>query len=176
MTFLDKVAGVIIDEDFVQIYDNVFEMRDMPVANTLDHNYFLHMWQTYAVSPFANAVAVIPNNLVAVQTAENTTIGNLPNNSNIIKILSGGANPAVGTNITYMFTADVNTVKGACRDLIWSLKSDDTNTAVLYPNGYLFFKTIDKTSNYFGTVKATAKVRGTNITKEFTARAGEYSA
>lgn len=175
MVFLDKVAGVIIDEDFVQIYDNVFEMRDMTVANTLDHNYFLHMWQTYAVSPFANAVAVIPNSLVAVQTAENTTIGNLPTNSHIINILAGDV-PAVGTNVSYMFTADVNTVKGASHDLLWSIKSDDTNTAVLYPNGYLTFKTIKKTTNYYGTVTVTAKVRGTNITKDFIIRAGAYIA
>ena len=175
MEFLDKVAGVIIDEDFVQIYDNVFEMRDMPVANTLDHNYFLHMWQTYAVSPFANAVAVIPDKLVETQTASNTTIGNLPTNSQTINILAGST-PVVGTNVSYMFSAPVNTVKGACRDLIWSLKSDDTNTAVLYPNGYLTFKTIEKTTNYYGTVTVTAKVRGTNITKEFTIRAGAYSA
>ena len=173
MDFLNKVAGVIIDEDFVQIYDNVFEMRDMPVANTLDHNYFLHMWQTYAVSPFANAVAVIPNNLVEAQTTSNTTIGNLPNNTTNATVLY--ASPSVGTNVSFLFTADVTTVKGGCRDLIWSLKADDTNSAVVYPNGYVTFKTIEKTTNYYGSVKVTAKVRGTNITKDFVVRAGDYT-
>lgn len=138
MAFLDKVAGVIIDEDFVQIYDNVFEMRDMPVANTLDHNYFLHMWQTYAVSPFANAVSVIPNNLVETQTAENTTIGTLPTNGAFYNALASGI-PNVGTKVTYMFTANVSTIKGACKDLVWSLVSDDTNSAILYPNGFITF-------------------------------------
>nr|DAX02007.1 MAG TPA: Head protein [Caudoviricetes sp.] len=174
MAFLDKVAGVIIDEDFVQIYDTVFEMRDMPVANTLDHNYFLHMWQTYAVSPFANAVAVIPNNLVAVQTTENTSIGNLPYNTAVSHILSG--TPAVGTNVAFLLTADVSTVKGGCHDLIWSLKSDNTGSAVVYPNGYITFKTIEKTNNYYGSVKVNATVRGTNIVKEFTITAGNYTA
>lgn len=173
MNFLNKVAGVIIDENFVQIYDNVFEMRDMPVANTLDHNYFLHMWQTYAVSPFANAVSVIPNNLVEAQTASNTTIGNLPNNTTNATTLY--ASPKVGSNVSFLFTADVTTVKGGCRDLIWSLKSDDTNSAVVYPNGYVTFKTIEKTTNYYGSVKVTAKVRGTNITKDFVVRAGDYT-
>lgn len=173
MAFLDKVAGVIIDEDFVQIYDNVFEMRDMPVANALDHNYFLHMWQSYAVSPFANAVAVIPNNLVAVQSSDNTIIGTLPVNSALVNINVGGS-PTVGTNIAYQFTAPVTTVKGGCRDLVWTLKSDNTNSATIYPNGYVTFKTIAKTDNYYGTVVALATVRGTNITKDFTIRA-EYS-
>lgn len=174
MAFLDKVAGVIIDEDFVQIYDNVFEMRDMPVANTLDHNYFLHMWQTYAVSPFANAVAVIPNNLVVVQTSDNTSIGTLPNNA--VTITTPPSKPNVGTIVNYLFSAPVTTVKGGCKDLIWSLKQDNTNSAVIYPNGYISFKTIEKTNNYYGTIVVTAKVRGTNITKDFTIRAGDYTA
>lgn len=174
MAFLDKVAGVIIDEDFVQIYDNVFEMRDMPVANTLDHNYFLHMWQTYAVSPFANAVAVIPNNLVAVQTSDNTTIGTLPNNA--LTITAPPGKPNVGTIVNYLFAVPVTTVKGGCKDLIWSIKTDNTNSAVIYPNGYISFKTIEKTNNYYGTVIVKAKVRGTEITKEFTIRAGDYTA
>lgn len=175
MAFLDKVAGVIIDEDFVQIYDNVFEMRDMPVANTLDHNYFLHMWQTYAVSPFANAVAVIPNNLVSAQTTNNTTIGNLLSNNDITAIVLSGGIPTAGTDISYQFTALVNTVKGGCSDLVWSLKSDDTNSAIVYPNGFTTFKTIVKNKNYYGTVVVTARVRGTNITKDFTLKAGVYT-
>lgn len=174
MAFLDKVAGVIIDEDFVQIYDNVFEMRDMPVANTLDHNYFLHMWQTYAVSPFANAVAVIPNNLVETQTSSNTTIGYLPTNTNTIQV--GFGTPAVGTTFTYLFSAPVNTVKGACTELIWSKKTDNTNTAVVNPNGFVTIKSISKTNNYYGTLIVTATVKGTDIKKDFTLNIGTHTA
>lgn len=173
MAFLDKVAGVIIDEDFVQIYDNVFEMRDMPVANTLDHNYFLHMWQTYAVSPFANAVAVIPNNLVEAQTTYNTTIGDLSSNTNSIQI--GLDDPAVGTNYTYLFSAPVKTVKGGCKSLIWTKKSDNTNSATVYPNGYVTIKSIAKTSNNYGSLSVTARVKGTDITKEFKLFIGTYT-
>ena len=181
MTFLDKVAGVIIDEDFVQIYDNVFEMRDMPVANTLDHNYFLHMWQTYAVSPFANAVAVIPSTLVATQTENNTTIGDLPYggiNYNILPFSdsSGKSDITVGTPITYLFTADVNTIKGGCKDLVWTLESDNTNSAVIYPNGLIKARSIAKTENYYGTIKVNATVKGTNIKKKFTLHIGMYTA
>lgn len=173
MAFLDKVAGVIIDEDFVQIYDNVFEMRDMAVANTLDHNYFLHMWQTYAVSPFANAVAVIPNSLVEAQTSANTTIGDLSSDTNSIQI--GLGVPAIGTNYSYLFSAPVNTVKGGCKSLIWTKKTDNTNSATVYPNGYVTIKSIAKTSNYYGSLSVTARVKGTNITKEFNLFIGKYT-
>ena len=180
MAFLDKVAGVIIDEDFVQIYDNVFEMRDMPVANTLDHNYFLHMWQTYAVSPFANAVAVIPDTLVEAQTSHNTTISDLPFGGTNYKSLpysdsSGKSSIPSGTPISYMFTANVNTIPGGCRDLVWTLVSDNTNTAVIMPNGFITAKSIAKTENYFGTIKVKATVKGTNISKQFTLNIGMYT-
>lgn len=174
MAFLDKVAAVIIDEDFVQIYDNVFEMRDMPVANTLDHNYFLHMWQTYAVSPFANAVAVIPNNLVATQTTSNTTISDSSNGSATVQLPNLGKK--AGVPFTYLFTANVNTVNGGCKDLIWTKKTDDTNKAIVYPNGFISGETIEKTSNYYGTIVVTATVKGTNISKDFTLRLGVYTA
>lgn len=171
MAFLDKVAGVIIDEDFVQIYDNVFEMRDMPVANTLDHNYFLHMWQTYAVSPFANAVAVIPKNLVAEQTADNTSITFSLENYNPLN----GIKPAVGTDISILISALTTTVTGGVRDVIYSIVSDDTNSAVLYPNGFLTAKSIAKTNNYYGTINVKATIKGTNISKNAIVRIGAYT-
>lgn len=172
MTFLDKVAGVIIDEDFVQIYDNVFEMRDMPVANTLDHNYFLHMWQTYAVSPFANAVAVIPSTLVDKQTSSNTTI-TYPGTSfaalsNII--------PSVGTPLTLLVTGNVNTIKGGHRDLIYTLTSDNTNSAKVYPNGLITAKSIEKTDHYYGKIIVKGTVKGTNISKDISINIGSYTA
>nr|DAX30665.1 MAG TPA: Head protein [Bacteriophage sp.] len=172
MAFLDKVAGVIIDEDFVQIYDNVFEMRDMPVANTLDHNYFLHMWQTYAVSPFANAVAVIPNNLVEKQTENNTTI-NFKETS--ISVLYGTV-PPVGTNFSTIVTGTVNTVTGGIKDLIFTLYSDNTNSAVVHSNGYITGKSIEKKENYYGKIVVKATVKGTNISKFITINVGKYEA
>lgn len=165
MAFLDKVAGVIIDEDFVQIYDNVFEMRDMPVANTLDHNYFLHMWQTYAVSPFANAVAVIPNNLVAEQTSDNTTI----NYTHTFYSPVAGSKPPVGTPFSVQVTGTVNTVDGGCRDIIYTLSSTTATDTHVYPNGFITGKTIDKgASDNYGKVVVKGTVKGTAVSKTIT--------
>lgn len=172
MAFLDKVAGVIIDEDFVQIYDNVFEMRDMPVANTLDHNYFLHMWQTYAVSPFANAVAVIPNSLVDIQTSGNTTI---TYNADLLNPLSDII-PTIGTPISIIINGSVNTVTGGRKDLIFTLVNDNTNSAVVYPNGFLTAKSIAKTANHYGFITVKGTIKGTNISKNINIAIGKYTA
>lgn len=165
MAFLDKVAGVIIDEDFVQIYDNVFEMRDMPVANTLDHNYFLHMWQTYAVSPFANAVAVIPNDLVALQTTDNTSI----TYTHTFYSPLAGSTPPVGTPFSVQVEGTVNTVDGGCHDIIYSLVSTTATETKVNPNGFITGKTIDKgSSDNYGKVVVKGTVKGTNVSKNIT--------
>lgn len=54
-----NVLGVICDESFLQIYDNNFKFTEFYNARTMTWNYYLHAWGTYAISPFANAVALV---------------------------------------------------------------------------------------------------------------------
>lgn len=126
MAFLNSVGAILIDEDFVQIYDNVFEMRDQQVANTLDHNYFLHMWQTYAVSPFANAIAVIPDGLIPAQTTSNTSI--TPASTAITAKLQGGVARGI-------VSASVSTVAGAPQTIKWVKTGGTSDTAVVHGDG-----------------------------------------
>lgn len=126
MAFLDNIAGVILDEDFVQIYDNVFEMRDMPNPVSLDHNYFLHMWQTYAVSPFANVVCCIPAESVPAQTAENTTI-----TPSAVDVTGKIGKDGTATGI---LTATVSTVTGGTETVKWT-KTGGSATGTVASNG-----------------------------------------
>lgn len=126
LNFLNNIAGVLLDEDFVQIYDNVFEMRDMPNPVSLDHNYFLHMWQTYAVSPFANVIAVIPSDSLPVQTAENTSI-----TPTATEITANLKNDGTASGI---LTASVKTVSGGSESVTWQ-KIDDSTTGEVFGNG-----------------------------------------
>lgn len=126
MAFLDNVAGVVLDEDFVQIYDNVFEMRDMPNPVSLDHNYFFHMWQTYAVSPFANVVCCIPSESVPVQTVNNTTI-----TPSAVAVTGKLGKDGTATGI---LTATVSTVTGGAETVKWT-KTGGTATGTIASNG-----------------------------------------
>lgn len=54
----EPVACVIFADDFYQIYDNVFEMYTRMNESGLFQNYFLHVWQTWAVSMFAQFAVV----------------------------------------------------------------------------------------------------------------------
>lgn len=51
-----NILGVICDEAWLQIYDNIFRFDEFYNARVMAWNEYLHAWSTYAISPFANAV------------------------------------------------------------------------------------------------------------------------
>lgn len=57
---LDSIPAVLVDRDFFMIFDNKYEMTDIFNPKGLYWNYFYHVWKTFSVSPFANAVVMLP--------------------------------------------------------------------------------------------------------------------
>ena len=55
----DEILGVICDEAWLQIYDNIFRFDEFYNARTMSWNEYLHAWGTYAICPFANAVMLV---------------------------------------------------------------------------------------------------------------------
>lgn len=51
----DYTNVVLVDKDFFQIYDNLYEVQDVWNGQGLYWNLILHSWKTFGVSPFANA-------------------------------------------------------------------------------------------------------------------------
>lgn len=54
----ENLLGVICDEAFLQIYDNVFRFDEFYNARVMAWNQYLHAWSVFAICPFANAVAI----------------------------------------------------------------------------------------------------------------------
>lgn len=54
-----EIQAVICDESFIQIFDNIFRFDEFYNARTMSWNEYLHAWGTFAISPFANAVALV---------------------------------------------------------------------------------------------------------------------
>lgn len=59
LTLMKNVKGVLLDEEWFQVYDNLFEFNETPVGSGLYWNYWLHCWKTVSYSPFANAIAFV---------------------------------------------------------------------------------------------------------------------
>lgn len=52
----DEILGIIADEAWFQIYDNIMRFDEFYNARTMAWNEYLHVWETFAICPFANGV------------------------------------------------------------------------------------------------------------------------
>jgi hypothetical protein len=59
LNLMKNVKGVLVDEEWFQIYDNLFEFDETRVGSGLYWNYWLHVWKTISYSPFANAIVFV---------------------------------------------------------------------------------------------------------------------
>lgn len=74
----DEVLGVICDEAWLQIYDNVFRFDEFYNARVMAWNEYLHAWGTWAISPFANAVVLAtaePTAVTAISLGDDVALG-----------------------------------------------------------------------------------------------------
>lgn len=62
LALMKNVKGVLIDEEWFQVYDNLFEFDETRVGSGLYWNYWLHVWKTISYSPFANAIVFVDSN------------------------------------------------------------------------------------------------------------------
>lgn len=57
---LKSVPAVLVDRDWFMIIDNLIEFTEQYNGEGLYWNYWLHLWKTFSVSPFANAAVFVP--------------------------------------------------------------------------------------------------------------------
>lgn len=60
---LDNMLGLLVDDEFFQIYTNLEKFTENYNGQGLNWQYFLHRWMTYSVSPFSNAIAFVTGEL-----------------------------------------------------------------------------------------------------------------
>lgn len=87
-----EIKAAIFDESFLQIYDNIFRFDEFYNAVTMSWNEYLHVWGTFAISPFANAV------VLATEAPDPAT--NIAFASDSVDITDVGTEQAVNLTIT----------------------------------------------------------------------------
>ena len=60
ITALDAIPAVLIDKEWFMIFDNLFNFTEQYNGQGLYWNYWYHVWKTFSISPFANAVVFVP--------------------------------------------------------------------------------------------------------------------
>lgn len=116
---LNTVPAVIIDDDFMQIYDRLITMEDIRNPKGLYTNAFLHCWKIFSISPFAPAVAFTDSSF-AVSS---------------VSVTPATANTVKGGNVNLQ--AVVNGEGFFDRTVTWSLSGAKSTKTVITPAGNL---------------------------------------
>ena len=88
---LNSIPAVIIDDDYMQIYDRLITMEDIRNPKGLYTNAFLHCWKIFSISPFAPAVtfALSPANVSSVTVTPETANTVKGGNVNLQAVVNG---------------------------------------------------------------------------------------
>ena len=57
---LDAIPAVLVDAKWFMIFDNLYNFTEQYNGEGLYWNYWYHVWKTFSISPFANAVVFVP--------------------------------------------------------------------------------------------------------------------
>ena len=88
---LNNIPAVIIDDDFMQIYDRLITMEDIRNPKGLYTNAFLHCWKIFSISPFAPAATFSSNtpSITSVSVTPATAITVKGGNVNLQAVVKG---------------------------------------------------------------------------------------
>lgn len=136
---LNSIPAVIIDDDFMQIYDRLITMEDIRNPKGLYTNAFLHCWKIFSISPFAPAVAF---------TDIEPTVSS-------VSVTPATANTVKGGNVNLQ--AVVNGSGFFNRTVTWSLSGANSTETVITAAGNLQVAA-DETAKTI-TVTATSNAR-----------------
>lgn len=117
---LAEIPAVIIDDEFIQIYDRLITMEDIRNPDGLYTNAFLHCWKIISVSPFAPA-ATFSDSVAAVNSV---TIS--PTSATVVP------------NSEIQFNAKVSGTGFFNKTVKWTLKGANSSTTYVDVRGTVF--------------------------------------
>ena len=146
LALLNIIPAVIIDDDFMQIYDRLITMEDIRNPKGLYTNAFLHCWKIFSISPFAPAVAFSQNEISI------TSVSVTPETVNTVK--GGNVNLYAVVNGKGFYDHSVS----------WSLSGANTTGTVITPTGGLHIAADETATRITVTATSNAKpsVSGTS--------------
>lgn len=104
-TALNAIPAVVVDKDWFMILDNLDNFTEQFNGQGMYWNYWYHVWKTFSISPYHNAVVFVP----AAPSITSVTV--TPSTATI----------AAGSNAT--FAATVVTSNFAPQTVVWSMTS-----------------------------------------------------
>ena len=140
---LDEIPAVLVDADWFMIFDNLYNFTEQYNGEGLYWNYWYHVWKTFSVSPFANAVVFVPGA------------------PSITSVSVSPATATVNAGQSILLSATVVTTNFASKAVDWSI-SPETEGVSIDPLGMLYVGP-DVDSGTELTVTATSHYDSTNL-------------
>lgn len=124
-----EIQAVICDEAWFQIYENVMRFDEFYNARVMAWNEYLHVWQTYAICPFANSVV-----LATAQPKPATAIS-----ASDVSVVKGATANVTVTLTPTDATSDLTFISGD--EKVFTVSSTGVVTGVSAGTGTLTVKT-----------------------------------
>lgn len=134
-TALGAIPGVIVDDNFFRVYDNLIVANEIQNQQGLYWNYFLHTWKTYSVSPFAQAAFFSPTQ------------------PNVTAISVSPATATLAAGDTLQLSATVSYAGFAPHGVDWSISGNTSDDTFITSSGGLHIAADEED----GTITVTAK-------------------
>lgn len=141
---LDNIPAILVDREWFMIFDNFYNFTEQYNGQGLYWNYWYHVWKTFSISPFNNAMLFVPGTpaITSVTVNPSTASGSVGSKINLSAVV-------VSTNF-------------APKTVTWSSDNDnvtvDVNGVVSINTGATGTATITATSTYDNTKSGTATI------------------
>ena len=113
---LDTIPCILIDKDYLMIFDNFQNFTEKYNGEGLYWNYWYHVWKTFSVSPFANACIFVPTE------------------PSVTSVEVSPSEATLGAGQSIAFSADVVTTGFAPKTVNWTNTGDED---YISPSGVL---------------------------------------
>lgn len=135
---LNQIPAILVDKDYIQIYDNLVEFGSIINPQGLYENMFLHVWKTFASSPYKNAKMFLP----FTQTVDS------------VSVTPTSASVTAGQKMSFMAT--VMTTGFADKSVIWSVSGNASTSTTINSDGLLSVSTDETATSISVTVTSVA--------------------
>ena len=115
---VNEVPAILVDEKWFMIFDNLYNFTEQYNGQGMYWNYWYHVWKTFSISPFANAVVFVPG---------------VPS---ITSVTVSPATATVSAGQSVLLSATVVTENFASKAVVWSIEPE-TDGVTIDPLGML---------------------------------------
>lgn len=135
LLLLSSIQGLMVDEKWFMIYDNLYNMTEIYNPQGLYWNHFYHVWKTLSISPFSNAI------MFTTSTDSVTSISVSPKTASVEK------------GSTLQLTENVVATGFANKDVTWEITTVGS-TSTISSTGLLTVNMDDESATL--TIKVTS--------------------